>query len=269
MAMPDSFQRLQVERRGANGSLLWVSLSNPEARNALDEAMQLELIELLRAVAADRSVRCLVLRGAGNTFCSGGDIRGFEDMTPVRGEWFSVHRGEVIQALMGGLGKPVIAAIDGWCLAGGCELALMSDFVYATEKAKFGVTEIRIGLLPGWGGLTRLPRAVGARRAREMIFRGEVIGAQEAQQLGLVNKLFAGAEELYAEVEKVALEIADKSSAAVRVARDVIAQTAHASDAVSMSLERGGLVYLLSTPDVQEGVQAFLEKRTPQFNQTH
>lgn len=269
MTMPDSLQRLQFERRGSDGSVLWVSLSNPEARNALDETMQVELIEVLRAAAADDSVRCLVLRGAGNMFCSGGDIRGFEGMTPVRGEWFSVHRGEVIQTLMSGLGKPVIAAVDGWCLAGGCELALMSDFIYATTAAKFGVTEIRIGLLPGWGGLTRLPRAVGARRAREMIFRGEVIGAPEAQQLGLVNRLFAGAEELYAEVEKVALEITGKSAAAVRVARNTIAQTAHVSDEVSMSLERGGLVYLLSTPDVHEGVQAFLEKRPPRFNQSH
>jgi enoyl-CoA hydratase/carnithine racemase len=267
--MPDSFQRLQVERRGTDAALLWVALSNPEMRNALDETMQLELIELLRAAGADDSVRCVVLRGAGSVFCSGGDIRGFEGMTPRRGEWFSVHRGEVIQSLMTGLGKPVITAVDGWCLAGGSELALMSDFVYATKAAKFGLTEIRIGLLPGWGGLTRLPRAIGARRAREMIFRGEVIGASVAQQLGLVNQLFDTAEELYAAAEQAALEITDKSAAAVRVAREIIAQSAQVGDAAAMSLERGGLVYLLSTPDVQEGVQAFLEKRSPRFNQSN
>lgn len=269
MTMPDLLQRLQLERRGSDGSLLWVSLSNPDARNALDETMQVELIDVLRAAAADDSVRCLVLRGAGNMFCSGGDIRGFEGMTPARGEWFSVHRGEVIQTLMSGLGKPIIAAVDGWCLAGGSELALMCDFIYATQAAKFGLTEIRIGLLPGWGGLTRLPRAVGMRRAREMIYRGEVMGAVRAHEVGLVNSLFPNADELYEAAEQVGLDIAAKSAAAVRVARSVITQTEHASDEVSMSLERGGAVYLLSTPDAHEGVQAFLEKRTPRFNQSH
>lgn len=268
MALPE-FSRLHVERRGEDGALLWVALSNPQARNALDEAMQVELIELLRAVAGDDSVRCVVFRGAGNVFCSGGDIQGFDGMTPSRGEWFSVHRGEVVQGLMSGLGKPVIAAVDGWCLAGGSELALMCDFIYATQAAKFGLTEIRIGLLPGWGGLTRLPRAVGMRRAREMIYRGEILDAAQAHDLGLVNRVFASADALYAEVEQAGLDIAAKSAAALRVARNVISQTAHASDEVAMSLERGGVVYLLSTPDVQEGVQAFLEKRTPHFNQSN
>jgi len=266
MAEPQ-FQRLFVERKGADGSVLWLSLSNPEMRNALDDRMQTELIDVLTTTKNDDSVRCVVLRGAGKVFCSGGDIRGFEGMNPVKGEWFSVHRGQAIQILFASLGKPVIAAVDGWCLAGGTELALMCDFIYAAEAAKFGLTEIALGLLPGWGGLTRLPRAVGARRAREMIYRAEVVSANEAQRAGLVNRVFSTAEELYAQAELAATEIAAKSRAAVRVARGVIADTAYASDEVAMSLERGAVIYLLATSDVKEGVAAFLEKRAPKFNQ--
>ncbi|MBI3373392.1 MAG: enoyl-CoA hydratase/isomerase family protein [Betaproteobacteria bacterium] len=266
MAEPQ-YQRLLVERKGADGEVLWLSLSNPAMRNALDDKMQLELIDALASAKDDISIRCLVLRGAGKVFCSGGDIRGFEGMNPAKGEWFSIHRGQAIQNLFTMLGKPVIAAVDGWCLAGGTELALMCDFIYAAEAAKFGLTEIAIGLLPGWGGLTRLPRAVGARRAREMIYRAEIVSASEAQRAGLVNRVFSTADELYAQADLAATEIAAKSQAAVRVARGVIAETAGASDEVAMSLERGAVVYLLATPDVQEGVNAFIEKRAPKFNQ--
>lgn len=255
-----------MQRRGADGALLWVTLTQRATRNALDETMQLELLGMLASVKEDDSVRCVVLQGAGGHFCSGGDIRGFEGMTPARGASYSMQRGEPMQTLFAQLGKPVIAAVEGWCLAGGTELALMCDFIYAVGTAKFGVTEIRIGLLPGWGGLTRLPRAVGLRRAREMIYRGEVIDAAEAARIGLVNRLFPDAEALYAAAEETGLEIARMSAPAVRVARTVTAQSEHVSDEVAMLLERGGLVHLISLPDVQEGVDAFLAKRPPRFN---
>ena len=266
--MAESGVRVQVQRRGDDGALLWVTLSNPATRNALDETMQLELLALLAAVKDDDSVRCVVLQGAGGHFCSGGDINGFEGMTPARGAAYSLRRGEPMQSRFAQLGKPVIAAVEGWCLAGGTELALMCDFIYAASKAKFGVTEIRIGLLPGWGGLTRLPRAVGLRRAREMIYRGEVIDAAEAERTGLVNRLFPTADALYAAAEASALEIARMSAPAMRVAREVTAQSAHVPDEVAMALERGGLIHLVSLPDVHEGVDAFLAKREPRFNKT-
>ncbi|MFI4939395.1 MAG: enoyl-CoA hydratase/isomerase family protein [Burkholderiales bacterium] len=261
-----AYEHLQVERRGDDDAVLWVALFNPKARNALNEPMQRELIDLLGQAKNDASVRCLVLRGAGENFCSGGDIKAFENMTPASAEWHLIHRGGAIQTLMSSLGKPVIAAVEGWCLAGGTELALMCDFIYATDSAQFGLTEIRIGILPGWGGMTRLPHAVGQRRAREMIYRGEIIGAVEAQQWGLVNRLSAKAEDMYQAVANVSNEIALKSAAAVRAARGVIAESANVSEEVAMSLERGAVVFLATTPDMQEGVSAFLEKRTPKFN---
>lgn len=266
--MIGSGTRVQVQRRGDDGAVLWITLSNPASRNALDEAMQLELLALLALVREDDSIRCVVLSGAGGHFCSGGDIRGFEGMTPARGAAYSLQRGEPMQSLFTDLGKPVIAAVEGWCLAGGTELALMCDFIYAARTARFGVTEIRIGLLPGWGGLTRLPRCVGLRRAREMIYRGLLVDAAEAERTGLVNRLFDTAETLYAAAEEVALDVARLSAPAVRVAREVTARSAHVSDEVAMSLERGGLIHLIALPDVHEGVEAFREKRPARFNRT-
>lgn len=266
--LPESPTRLSFERRGPGGQVFWVTLTNPEMRNALDDGMQRELIETMRAVAADDTIHCVVLRGEGKVFCSGGDIGIFEGMTPERGHWFSVHRGEALQAAVLNLGKPLIAAVDGWCLAGGCELALMSDFVYASEQTRFGVTEIHIGLLPGWGGMTRLPQAVGLRRAREMLYRGEIVDAAEALRIGLANRLFPSAAELYEAVDRCSQEIAEKSRAAVRAAREITALVSGRDDAAAMALERGVMTHLIATADVREGVAAFLEKRTPRFNRT-
>lgn len=260
-------ERLTLERKGPSESVLWIALANPAMRNALDDTMQRELIDLMSEIANDGSIHCVVIRGEGSVFCSGGDISAFDDMTPARGHWYSVHRGEALQTRIAQLGKPVIAAVDGWCLAGGSELALMSDFIYATASAKFGVTEIRIGLLPGWGGLTRLPKAVGLRRAREMLYRGEIIDCAEAHRIGLVNRVFESSEALYEAVDLVANEIAEKSQTAVRAAREVTALVANSSESSAMAIERGALVHLLSTPDVKEGVAAFIEKRPARFNQ--
>lgn len=262
------YERIEFEHRGPKGEVLWISLANPAMKNALDERMQVELIDLLEIAGQDESIRCIVIRGAGNVFCSGGDIRAFDGMNPIMAERYATHRGEALQMQVERLRKPIVAAVDGWCLAGGTELALMCDFVYATRAAKFGLTEIKIGLLPGWGGLTRLPRAVGVRRAREMIYRGEIVGADQAHGLGLVNKLYDSAEQLYAEIEKVALEIAGHSGAAVRVARGVISESQGVSEQVAMALERGAIVYLTATPDAHEGVRAFCEKRPANFNQS-
>lgn len=236
-------------------------------RNSLDDRMQVELIQALERIRDDASVRCVVLRGAGNVFCSGGDIGGFDELTPVGWTEKARRRGDAIQVLFASLGKPVIAAVDGWCLGGGLEVALMCDFVYATRTAKFGLTEIRLGILPGWGGLTRLPKVAGAARAREMIYRGEIVKALEACRVGVVNRLFRDAPGLYEGADAVSSEIASRSAAAVFAAREAIRQSALAPEDVCMSLERGAASYLLGTPDAREGVRAFLEKRPPRFNQ--
>jgi enoyl-CoA hydratase/carnithine racemase len=267
MALPDNLTRVILERSGGDGSILWVSLSNPAARNAMDEAMQRELIATFRAIADEDSVRCVVVRGQGEVFSSGGDIAAFQDMGPEKSHWYATQRGEAMQDAVARLGKPLIAAIDGWCLAGGMELLLMADFAYASRGAKFGVTEIRIGVLPLWGGTTRLPLAVGVRRAREMLYRGEVIDSAEALRLGLVNRCFDSAAELYVAAGQAAQEVAAKSRPAIRAARELTTLASGRNDAWCMALERGASVHLSATADAREGIAAFLEKRTPRFNQ--
>ncbi len=268
MALPDHLTRLVLTRSGDDGAVLWVALSNPKMRNAMDDAMQQELIATFRALAQDDSVRCVVVRGQGDAFSSGGDIGAFQGMGPDKSHWYATQRGEAVQDAVARIGKPLIAAVDGWCLAGGCELLLMADFAYASKAAKFGLTEIRIGLLPGWGGVTRLPLAVGLRRAREMLFRGEIIDSDEALRIGLINRSFDNAEALYAATEQAAQEIASRSRAAIRAARELTDLASGRDQALCMALERGATVHLSATADAREGVAAFLEKRAPRFNQT-
>lgn len=268
MAATDELTRVRYERRGPEAAVMWLTLDNPGMRNALDDPMQLQLIEALQRMKSDDSVRCVVLRGAGSTFCSGGDISAFDGMSPLVWNERARKKGDIIQSLFFELGKPLIAAAEGWCLAGGLELALMCDFVYASQTAKFGLTEIRLGLLPGWGGLTRLPKVVGAARGREMIYRGEIVDAAEAHRLGIVNRLFPDAQSLYEAVDAVSAEIASRSAKAVGAAREVISQSALAPEQQCMSLERGAVSYLVGTADATEGIKAFLEKRAARFNQS-
>lgn len=268
MTLPEQLTRLLVERRGQDGAVLWVSMHHPAMRNAMDDAMQRELIATLRAAGEDDAIRCVVVRGTGDVFSSGGDISAFEGMGPEKSHWYATERGDRLQDAVTRLGKPLIAAVDGWCLAGGTELLLMSDFAYCTAAARFGVTEIRIGLLPLWGGTTRLPQVVGLRRAREMLYRGEIIDSAEALQLGLVNRRFDTAEQLYAAAGQAAEDIAAKSRHAVRTARELTAVASGRSEPMCLALERGASVHLAGTADAKEGIAAFLEKRAPNFNIT-
>jgi len=268
MTLPENPTRLQLTRSGDDGAVLWLTLSNPAKRNALDEAMQRELIDTFGAIAEDDSVRCVVVRGQGEVFCSGGDIGAFQGMSPERAHWYATERGEAMQDAVARLRKPLVAAVDGWCLAGGFELLLMADFAYATRGARFGVTEIRIGLLPLWGGVTRLPLAVGLRRAREMLYRGEIIDSAEALRLGLVNRCFETAEQLHAAAGEAAQEIASKSRNAIRVARELTALASGRDDAACKALERGATIHLAGSADAKEGIAAFLDKRAPRFNLT-
>ncbi len=267
MGWPDQLTRLVLERRGEDAAVLWVSLSNPAMRNAMDDAMQRELIAVLRAAGEDDAIRCVVVRGEGEVFSSGGDIGAFQDMGPAKSHWYATERGDALQKAVVGLGKPLIAAVDGWCLAGGTELMLMADFAYGTQAARFGVSEIRIGLLPLWGGTTRLPQIVGVRRAREMLYRGEIIDSAEAFRLGLLNRCFETAQAMYAAAGQAAEEIVGKSRQAVRTARELTALASGRDEALCLALERGASVHLAGTADAREGISAFLEKRPARFNQ--
>ncbi len=262
-----SYERILCDRKGEQGDALWITLNNEAMRNSLDDTMQRELLEVLERVAFDHEIRCVVIGAAGSkAFCSGGDIRAFQSMDRVSGYDYLVQRGNAFQRLITTMEKPVIASVGGMCLAGGLELALMCDFIYATESASFGLLEINLGLLAGWGGTVRLPRAIPATRAREMIYRGEVIGAREALQWGLVNRVFATREEMDRAVEATVAEIVAKPPLALRAAKTIVQQSLTCdSIEAALAIERGIIQWLAGSDDLREGVAAFVEKRKPRF----
>lgn len=264
--IPD-YKRLLWERKGKDGEVLWLTLNNEKMFNSMTETLQLELLDALQRVAFDNSVRCVVLTGAGDqAFCSGGDIRIFSQLgNMVNGYDFLYERGARIQQLITYMEKPVIAAVNGICFAGGLELALCCDIVYAAENATFGLLEINLGLLPGWGGTVRLPRKIPVNRAKEMIMCGEIIPAQEAKQLGLVNKVFPQ-DSLYKEVNGLIDSLMSKPPLAIRAAKNVINNSITCdSMEAALAIERGSIMWLSPSEDLQEGLKAFTERRAGVF----
>ena len=173
--MVRKYKSIICERKGPKEEVLWITLNDEKKMNALSDVMQQELLSVLEDAAYDNEIRCVVLKGAGDkAFCSGGDINVFQSLDTVSAYDFSYNRGNRTQHLMNYMEKPVIAAVNGYCFAGGMELALSCDFIYASSSAKFGLLEINLGLLPGWGGTVRLPRKIPVNRAKEMIYRGEI-----------------------------------------------------------------------------------------------
>jgi enoyl-CoA hydratase/carnithine racemase len=265
--MDKEYKRLKCIRKGKGGELLWLVFDHVEKHNALGDEMQLELIGLFEKIVFDNEIRCVVLTGSGEkAFSAGGDIKYFQSLNPVTFHDYLYHRGAHIQRLMNCMEKPIVAAVNGLCLAGGMELALSCDMIYASENARFGLTEINIGGVPGWGGTARLPLKIPVNRAKEMIFRGEIISAQEAYRLGLVNRVLPTIEALYEEVETACLEMLAKPPLALKAAKNVInnAVTCDSIEA-ALAIERGTCVYLFGTEDNKEAVAAFAEKRKPTF----
>jgi enoyl-CoA hydratase len=261
-----NYQRIIYERKGPDGAALWLTLNNEPMRNALDETMQLELVDVLEHTWQDNSIRVVVLTGAGQkAFCSGGDINLFKKLNVVTAYDFSYMRGNRIQQLLTYMEKPVIAAINGMCFAGGLEVALCSDFMYASENATFGLLEINLGILPGWGGTSRLPRHIPVNRAKEMIYKGEIINAAEAYRLGLVNKVVPQ-DKLLAEVDITVQALLSKPPLALRGAKNIINNSVTCdSMEAALAVERGTVMWLLRTEDVQEGLAAFTERRKGNF----
>jgi enoyl-CoA hydratase len=261
------YKMLICEPRGPDGATLWITLNNERMMNSLTERMQQDLYEVLTEIAFDNTIRCVVLTGAGTkAFCSGGDINLFQRLDNVEMYDFLYQRGNDIQRLITYMEKPVIAAVNGLCYAGGLELALACDFMYASENASFGLLEINLGLLAGWGGTVRLPRAIPPARAKEMIYRGERVSSAEALQWGLVNRVFSSQEEMYEAVEKISNEMVSKPPLALRAAKNVINNSLTCdSIEAALAIERGSIMWLVSSEDMKEGVAAFVEKRTPKF----
>jgi enoyl-CoA hydratase len=241
-----------------------ITINRPEVLNALNEQTILELLSRLEDAEKDDSVRAIIITGAGDRgFCAGLDLNIIRGVSPIKATEHS-RIGQILCNRIEASPKPSIAAVNGYALGGGCELAMACDIRIASEKAQMGQTEINIGLIPGWGGTQRLPRYVGKAKAKEMIFTGKRVDAKTAERIGLVNAVVPP-EELMAKVKELALELAAKPPVAVRLNKTLINNSTETYPDVGMIQEAQAFGLATSTEDFTEGVTAFLEKRKPQF----
>jgi enoyl-CoA hydratase len=255
-----SYKNLLFE---SNEGVALVTFNRPEVRNALNWDTWMELEDVLKRLHADPAVRVAVLTGAGDqAFIAGADLNMLKSRTPQDAIDASRKANEIL-LFMESMDEPVIAAINGFALGGGCEIALACDIRLASEKAELGQTEVRVGIMPGYGGNIRLTRLIGSGRAKEMIYSGKIIKAQEAEKIGLVNRVVPH-EQLMGEAMALARQIA-KGPAAIHIAKRSMFQAAQNSylEALQKDSEIYGEVY--KTQDFKEGVTAFLEKRKPVF----
>jgi enoyl-CoA hydratase len=241
-----------------------VTINRPKVLNALNERTVREIHAAFAALCDDRGIGAVILTGAGEkSFVAGADINELAQMTPLGGEASSRLGQEALDEIES-LGKPVIAAINGFALGGGLEIALACHIRYASENAKLGLPEVGLGIIPGYGGTQRLPRIVGLGRALEMITTGRMIDAAEAYRIGLVNAVLPAAE-LLPHAEKIANEILSKGPLAVRCAMDAAIGGLDTTMDLGLAQERTYFGLLSATADMREGLQAFLEKRKPAF----
>ncbi|MFM8859795.1 MAG: enoyl-CoA hydratase [Methylocystis sp.] len=252
------FETLKIE---IHDRVALVRLNRPEALNALNQQLIAELDEALTAFEADPAIGCVVLTGSEKAFAAGADIKEMRDKSYVDAllqdfisRWDCVARAR----------KPIIAAVAGFALGGGSELAMMCDFILAAESANFGQPEIKLGVIPGAGGTQRLTRAIGKAKAMDLVLTGRMMGAEEAERAGLVARILP-AETLVAEALKVAGSIAGMSLPAVISAKDAVNQAFETTLAEGVKYERRSFYALFATQDQKEGMAAFVEKRKPTF----
>ena len=237
-----------------------VRLNRPQALNALNDALMRELHDALRACDADPEIGCMIITGSERAFAAGADIkemagRSYVDMFMNNG---------VSDNFRFAYGKPIIAAVSGYALGGGCEMAMACDMIVASETAVFGQPEITLGILPGGGGTQRLTRAVGKALAMEIMLADRRLGAQEALQFGLVNRVVAP-ESYMDEAIALAQKIAGMSQVAVRLTKDAINKAYEATLQEGLEFEKKNFFMAFGTEDKQEGMQAFIEKRKPEW----
>jgi len=241
-----------------------ITINRPEALNAINEETILEILSEIDDAKKDESIKVIVITGAGDrAFSAGADIKMMKGVDPLRGRELS-RLGQRMCDEIEALEKPVIAAINGYALGGGLELAMACDLRIASEKARMGQTEINIGLIPGWGGTQRLPRFAGKGVAKEMIFTGKMIDAKEAEQLGLVNKVVPP-DQLKSAVKELVNDIINKPPVGIKMAKELINSSLETPLTVGMAHEAECFGVLASTEDFKEGLTAFLEKRKPKF----
>ena len=239
-----------------------IRLNRPEALNALNSALITELAEALREADGNDKIRCVVLTGSEKAFAAGADIKEMSEKSFV-----DVYEGDLFGSQIAAIRafrKPMIAAGSGYALGGGCELAMMCDFIIAAENAKFGQPEINLGVIPGIGGTQRLTRFVGKSKAMDMILTGRFMDAAEAERSGLVSRVVP-TPKLIAEAMTAARKIAERSMIATRAAKESVNRAYESTMTEGLLFERRAFQGLFATEDQKEGMSAFLEKREPQF----
>ena len=245
-------------------SIAYVTLNRPKVLNALNKKTWADLQTAFEAARDDAAVRGVILTGAGDkAFIAGADISELANVSAVEAEESSTFGQEVLN-LVENLGKPVIAAINGFALGGGCETAMACTIRVASEHAKFGQPEVKLGLIPGGGGTQRMPRLVGKGRALQIILSGEIISAQEAYRIGLVNEVVPAAD-VITRAEAILKQIFSNAPIAVKYSLEAVNKGLEASVAEGLSLEASLFGLCAGTEDKREGTQAFLQKRAPQF----
>jgi enoyl-CoA hydratase len=247
-----------------NDGIFIITIDRPKVLNALNAQTVAEIGEAFAAAREDPSVRCVILTGAGEkAFVAGADINELAQMTPITGKAVA-EKGQRVFRAIEKFPKPVIAAINGFALGGGCELALACHIRIASEKAQMGLPEVTLGIIPGYGGTQRMARLLGKGKALELILTGDRIGATEAERIGLVNKVVP-AEELMGAAEEMARTIAKRGPLAVSAAIEAVMSGSEMPFEEGQFLEATLFGLLASTEDMREGMSAFLEKRAANF----
>jgi len=256
-----TFENLLLEKKNA---IAYVTVNRPKVLNALDMATMEDLRAAFTDLKNDKAIRAVIMTGSGEkAFIAGADIGELAKNDAVTAKEYT-HRGQSVLDLIENLGKPVIACINGFALGGGCEIALACTMRLASESAKLGQPEVKLGIIPGYGGTQRLPRLVGKGVAMQLVLSGEIISAQEALRIGLVNEVVAAAE-LIPRAEAIAQKIIANAPLAVQYAMEAVNHGMDMTLAEGLYLEATLFGLICATEDKQEGTTAFLEKRPAQF----
>ena len=258
-----AYENILVETKGAGGGIGIITLDRPEALNALNAALITDLGQALDSYEADENIGCIILTGSNKAFAAGADI---SEMAPK--SFMDAYRENFITdgwERVSQCRKPIIAAVAGFALGGGCEMAMMCDMIIAADNAKFGQPEITLGILPGAGGTQRLTRAIGKAKAMEMILSGRMIGAEEAERSNLVSRVVPAAE-LMEEAMKVAERIAHLSQPIVAMAKSAVNRAFETTLQEGVRYEKAVFYSAFATEDQKEGMAAFIAKREPSFN---
>ncbi len=247
------------------GAIATVQLNRPQKKNALNSELRREMEEALRVIERDTSLKVVIVTGGEEIFCAGADIGEIKEATTAEANYKHAREFQLLFDQIESLPQPVIAAVSGYALGGGCELALACDFRIASEGARFGLPEIKIGAFPGGGGTQRLPRLIGAAKAKEMIFTGDPISADQALSLGLVVKVVPK-DKLTEGAKGLAAKLAVLPRLAMEASKRVINKGLEMDLASGLELEARCFGNLATSHDLKEGILAFLEKRKPNFS---